>query len=79
MRGEVVGIVTSKINAVALYKWTGDLPQNVNYATKTAYVWALLDSVEEEYPYDGVHEVKEGSLEGLTERIKKSILVVVAE
>jgi len=46
MRGEVVGITTSKMSAVKVFKWTGDLPQNVNYAVKVGYVRALLSSVD---------------------------------
>jgi S1-C subfamily serine protease len=30
MDGEVVGVVTAKLSAVKVFKWTGDLPQNVN-------------------------------------------------
>ena len=42
MEGRVVGIVTSKLNAVAVFGWTGDLPENVSYAVKGGYVGPLL-------------------------------------
>ena len=45
MEGKVVGIVTSKVNAVKMFKWTGDLPQNINYGIKISYLNGLLSSV----------------------------------
>ncbi|MHB8524467.1 MAG: trypsin-like peptidase domain-containing protein [Limisphaerales bacterium] len=43
--GNVVGIVTAKLSDIATLKATGSLPQNVNYAIKSAYASILLDSV----------------------------------
>jgi len=47
--GGVVGIITSKLAAARVYAQTGDLPQNVNYAVKAAYLRTLLDSKGIEY------------------------------
>ena len=44
MEGNVVGIVASKLDAQAIARQTGDIPQNVNYAIKSQY---LLDLVEQ--------------------------------
>lgn len=41
-RGEVVGVITSKLAADQVYRSTGDLPQNVNYAVKAEGLRALL-------------------------------------
>jgi len=40
--GNLVGIVVSKLGVKAA-KATGDIPQNVNYAVKSAYALALLE------------------------------------
>lgn len=40
--GVVVGIVASKLNAAKVFEWTGDLPQNVNYAVKSTYLSRLI-------------------------------------
>jgi len=31
-------ITASKLSTAKIFKWTGDLPQNVNYAIKTGYL-----------------------------------------
>ena len=43
MDGELVGIVTSKLSATKVFRWTGDLPQNVNYAMKSRFLLHLLE------------------------------------
>lgn len=42
--GEVVGIVVSKLNALAMARATGDVPQNVNFAVKATPAVTLLQS-----------------------------------
>lgn len=43
MKGNVVGIVTMKLDDAATVKYTGNLPQNVNYAVKSSYLKALIE------------------------------------
>ena len=42
--GNLVGVVSSKLNAIKVAKVTGDLPQNVNFAIKTGAVRDFLDN-----------------------------------
>ena len=42
--GHLVGIVTAKLNAVRVAKFTGDIPQNVNFALKAEVARTFLDS-----------------------------------
>jgi S1-C subfamily serine protease len=44
MDGEVIGVVTSKLDALATMKAAGDVPQNVNFALKTSILRLFLDS-----------------------------------
>jgi S1-C subfamily serine protease len=44
MSGDVVGVVSGKLNAVAIAGMTGDIPQNVNFAIKSALVRDFLDA-----------------------------------
>ena len=79
LNGEVVGIVTSKIDAVRVFRWTGDLPQNVNYAVKISYLKALIDSVTAQS--NPINELtnEPGDLEKLSKRIQDSLMIVLAE
>ncbi len=78
MKGEVVGIVAAKLSASEIFKWTGDLPQNVNYAIKVQYLIVLLDSIPKSRPSKTL-EVKKEPLEALVTRIQGSIMMVIAE
>lgn len=74
MRGEVVGIVTSKLAAIAMFKWTGDFPENVNYAVKADYLRPLLKSnTRDSLPNTSA------SLEELSARVSASVLIIIAE
>ena len=42
--GHLVGIVTAKLNAVRIARFTGDIPQNVNFALKVEVARTFLDS-----------------------------------
>ena len=62
MDGNVVGVVASKLDAQAMARQTGDIPQNVNYAIKSQYVLDMLDKVAAQIPAvrDGLARVKSG-------------------
>src|SRR5208283_1893121 len=42
--GNLVGVVSSKLNALKVAIQDGDLPQNVNFAIKSAMLTTFLDS-----------------------------------
>jgi hypothetical protein len=43
--GNVVGIVSAKLNASAALAMSGALPENVNYAVKSSFLLSFLESV----------------------------------
>ncbi len=45
--GCVLGVINSRLNDVVVANLTGTIPQNVNYAVKSAYVLPLIDSLAE--------------------------------
>ncbi len=42
-KGQVVGVIVGKLNAAAVARASGDLPQNVNYAVKSQFLAPWLD------------------------------------
>ncbi len=50
MDGNVIGVVASKLDAQAIARQTGDIPQNVNYAIKSQYVLDMIDKVAAQIP-----------------------------
>ena len=44
-RGNVIGIVSGKLNAAAALAASGALPENVNYAVKSSLLLSFLESV----------------------------------
>ena len=52
--GRVMGVVVSKLNALAVARITGDIPQNVNFAIKVAALVSFLDAHNVAYEADTV-------------------------
>jgi TPR repeat protein len=44
--GNLIGIVESTLDPLAMAKMAGEIPQNVNYAMKSSYILPLLDEVQ---------------------------------
>jgi len=77
MKGEAIGIVTSKLNAVKMFSWTGDVPQNVNYAVKMNYLKALIDSVgHDKNNAVSVLPRDQNTLVNLSQQIQDSIVLI---
>lgn len=49
LAGNVVGVITSKLDAVAVAEATGDIPQNINFAIKALVARSFLDANDVEY------------------------------
>ncbi len=69
-KGQVVGMVTSTAAVSAFYKFTGTLPQNINWAVKSDYIKLLINT---EIVTNDIQ------LTGNVERTKKSICFIKAE
>lgn len=42
--GNLIGLVTSKLNAITVAQYTGDIPQNINFALKGSVISNFLDA-----------------------------------
>ena len=56
--GNVVGIVTAKMNAVKMAEYTGDIPQNINFAIKASLARDFLDIKEIDYEISQSRDAK---------------------
>lgn len=80
MQGQVVGVVVSKLNAAAVFKWTGALHENVSYAIKVQCLQALLASAPAP-PGSGLLQAapaSPGNLVSLVSRLRSTVLLVIA-
>jgi hypothetical protein len=78
--GNVIGVVTAKLDSLKVLRETGDLPQNVNYATKSNYLLEVVsgvDGLEAKLPPPRPKPLPD--LERLAELLSRSIGLVVAQ
>jgi hypothetical protein len=45
--GNILGVVVAMLNAKMAFQVSGSLPQNVNYAVKSLYAQAMIDTMPE--------------------------------
>jgi len=79
MRGEVVGVITSKLSAQKMFEWTGDIPQNVNYAIKVNRLSSLISELETDEQVKAGSGHQEQNLESLAEKIVESVIIVAGD
>jgi len=77
--GQVVGVVVAKLNAATVFRWTGDLPENVNYAIKIAYLRALAENKIPTQATPSLGSLARGNLETVANRVMQSVAIVTAE
>lgn len=77
--GEVIGVITSKLNAGKMFEWTGDLPQNVNYAVKLRYLRTLIKKlkVSNQITYGGTKTERE--FDELAAKVIDSIVLIAGD
>ncbi len=76
-RGNVVGVVSAKLNAAAALASSGSLPENVNYAVKSGYLLSFLEVFA-----DGQLKLKEVNgkeikFEEVVEKAKQAAVLVL--
>jgi len=75
--GEVVGVISSKLNAAQVAKVTGDIPQNVNYAVKARYLQGLLSDVPPRP--NPPPRLKPGSIESMAAQANSAVFLLIVE
>ena len=76
-RGNVVGVVSAKLNAAAALSASGALPENVNYAVKSGYLLSFLESVPDVAAKLKEANGKEIKFEEVVEQAKQSAVLVL--
>lgn len=74
MSGNVVGIVTSKLNAMKIADKTGDLPQNINFAIKAELARTYLDA--NGVAYQSAASSAQLSVADVGEKVKRATVFV---
>ncbi len=72
--GNILGIIVARLSAKTIFKISGSLPQNVNYAIKSIYAKAMLDTLPE--MFDKLIEPSKTKLDAI-DRVKKSTVMVL--
>lgn len=78
MRGEVIGITTATFNSAQMLRNGGALPQNVNYAIKSAYAGQLVESLPARRKARP-QKAGRGNLKKLIKRVQPSVVMVVVK
>jgi S1-C subfamily serine protease len=77
--GNIVGAIVAKLNDVAMLELTGNLPQNVNYALKSSFILAMLETtpdISKKMPKPNVR--KNMPLEKTVVQTKASVVLILA-
>lgn len=76
-RGNVVGVVSAKLNASAALRSSGALPENVNYAVKSSYLLSFLESVPEVAAKLQEPNTKEKKFEDVVKEAEQAAVLVL--
>jgi len=75
--GNVIGLVTARLGDIATLKITGSLPQNVNYALKSSFVTAFLETLPEvSGKLKTPRPAKERPFSEVADEVKQSVVLV---
>jgi S1-C subfamily serine protease len=75
--GNVVGVVLSKLDAIKVAKFTGDLPQNVNYAVKSIYALPLLEPFGANLAPESGASSSPKKLEDVVEKVQGAVVLIL--
>ena len=73
--GNLIGMVESTLNPLAMAKFEGEIPQNVNYAVKSSYILPLLDDVQNLPP--PLVSGNGAKFEDVVGKVQKSVVLIL--
>jgi TPR repeat protein len=75
--GNVIGVVLAKLDAIKVAKFTGDLPQNVNYAVKSIYALPLLEPYAASLAPENAASTSPKMLESVVEKVQGAVVLIL--
>ena len=75
--GNVIGVVLSKLDAMKVAKFTGEMPQNVNYAVKSIYALPLLEPYAASLAPETGGSASPKMLESVVEKVQESVVLIL--
>ncbi|RJP93420.1 MAG: hypothetical protein C4518_06495 [Desulfobacteraceae bacterium] len=76
--GNIYGVIVAMLDAEITFKASGSLPQNVNYAVKSTYAQAMLDTLPEVAEKLPSPVTQNMAFDEAVKRVGKSIVMVLA-
>jgi hypothetical protein len=76
-RGNVVGIVSAKLDAATALAASGSLPENVNYAVKSSFLLSFLESVPDVSAKLKAPNTKEEKFEEVVKQAQSATVLVL--
>jgi uncharacterized protein len=76
-RGNVVGVVSAKLNVAAAVATSGALPENLNYAVKSSFLLSFLESVPEVAAKLKEPNTKDRKFEDVVKSAEQAVLLVL--
>ena len=76
-RGNVVGVITMRLDDLETLKRTGSLPQNVNYGLKSSFVLAFLESLSELAPALPPPHTEDRKFEDVVKEVQQAAVLVL--
>ncbi len=74
--GNITGIIVAMLDAATAFKFSGSLPQNVNYALKGIYAKALIDTIPEVANHLP-DPVKNEPFDRMVNRVTKGVVMII--
>jgi len=74
--GDVIGVIVAILKAETAFMVSGSLPQNVNYALKSTFAQALIDTVPE--AIDSLQKPHRKKSKNVVARVRESVVMVLA-
>ena len=76
-RGNVVGVITMRLDDLQTLKRTGSLPQNVNYGLKSSFVLAFLESLSELAAVLPSPHIEDRKFEDVVKEVQQASVIVL--